>query len=160
MTRDRDFALRPLHGTSAEATAALIRLAFAHQEAATDPPPSALGETAAAVAAVVGAHGGFGAWRGATLAGCVLWQRQDDALYLSRLAVHPAARGLGIARALVAAVAGQAQALGVARVTLSTRLVLAGNRGLFAACGFRETQQHAHPGYTHPTFVDMEKQVA
>lgn len=160
MASERDVALRPLHGTEAEAVAALVRLAFAAQSVATDPPPSALRETAAAVAATLAEHGGFGAWRDGALAGCVLWQRQDDALYLGRLAVHPTARGLGLARALVAAVETQARAMGLARVILSTRLVLADNRRLFAACGFRETAQHAHPGYSHATFVDMEKHLA
>jgi hypothetical protein len=40
---------------------------------------------------------------------------------------------------------------------LSTRLALIDNRRLFASCGFREGEQHAHPGYAAPTFVDMEK---
>ena len=31
---------------------------------------------------------------------------------------------------------------------------------MFAACGFVETERHAHPGYAEPTFVDMEKRLA
>jgi hypothetical protein len=44
-------------------------------------------------------------------------------------------------------------------VFLSTRLVLADNRRLFAGCGFVEIAQHAHPGYDHPTFVEAEKRL-
>ncbi len=158
MDCERDFDLRPLHGTDAEAVAALVRLAFMQQSVPTDPPASALRESPAMVADILAQDGGFGAWRGGQLAGCVLWQRKEPgALYLGRLSVHPTARGLGIARALVAAVEQQARALGMTRVTLSTRLVLADNRRLFAACGFIETRIQAHPGYAHPTFVDMEK---
>jgi len=161
MTHHRDLDLRPLHGTDAAAAAALIRLAFAHQGVPTDPPASALRETPEAIAAILASDGGFGAWHGATLLGCVMWQRKEPgALYLGRLAVHPDSRGRGIARALVAAVEAEARARGMARVTLSTRLVLDDNRRLFAACGFVETRLQSHPGYAHPTFVDQEKRLA
>jgi hypothetical protein len=61
---------------------------------------------------------------------------------------------------MIAALEQEARARGLPRLLLSTRLVLADNRRLFARCGFVETAQHAHPGYAHPTFVDMEKALA
>jgi GNAT superfamily N-acetyltransferase len=69
-------------------------------------------------------------------------------------------RGLGIAKALVAAAEAAATRMRLPRVHLSTRLPLIDNRRLFAACGFVETTRHAHPGYAEPTFVDMEKRLA
>ena len=151
--------LRALEPGDAQAAAALIRAAFATQSVATDPPPSAVRETATTVAASLAAdgQGGFAAWHADAMAGCVLWQLQPHGLYLGRLAVHPNHRGRGVAQALVGAVEAQARLLGLPRVVLSTRLVLADNRRLFARCGFAETAQHAHPGYERPTFVDMEK---
>ena len=150
----------------AAATAALIRLAFAAQTVATDPPASARNETTASVSAslaskgsAVKERGGFAAWIGQTLAGCVLWQVQPRGLYLGRLSVHPNHRGKAIAPTLIDAVEAQARHLALPRLLLSTRLALADNRRLFARCGFIETEQHAHPGYTHPTFVDMERAV-
>ena len=85
---------------------------------------------------------------------------QEAGLYLSRLAVAPAWRGCGIAKALVAAAEVAALGLGLPRIHLSTRLVLLDNRRLFAGCGFVETTRHAHPGYAEPTFVKMEKWLA
>jgi predicted N-acetyltransferase YhbS len=162
MDEHREYVLRALRAEDAEAAAALIRTAFAAQGVATDPPASALRETGASVAASLAAQGqgGIGAWIGDTLAGCVIWQVQDRGLYLGRLSVHPAWRGRGIAPALIAGLEAVARARGLARLLLSTRLVLEGNRRLFARCGFVETAQHAHPGYAHPTFVDMEKALA
>jgi GNAT superfamily N-acetyltransferase len=72
--------------------------------------------------------------------------------------VRPDWRGRGIARALVSA--AEARRRGLPRMHLSTRLVLVDNRRLFASCGFREGERHAHPGYAAPTFVDMEKVIA
>jgi N-acetylglutamate synthase-like GNAT family acetyltransferase len=74
--------------------------------------------------------------------------------------VAPSWRGRGIAKALLAATETAAQAMGLPRVHLSTRLALLDNRRLFAACGFVETTREAHPGYPEPTFVNMEKRLA
>jgi predicted N-acetyltransferase YhbS len=153
------FSIRALARADAAAAAALIRAAFACQSAATDPPPSALRETARSVAAHLAEHGGAGAFAAPELVGVVLWARKDGGLYLGRLAVRPERRGQGIARALVAAGEDEARRLGLPRLLLSTRLSLAGNRRLFAACGFVETGVSTHAGYAAPTSVDMEKRL-
>jgi GNAT superfamily N-acetyltransferase len=160
MEEHREYVLRALRASDAEAAAALIRTAFAAQTVATDPPPSALRETGASVAASLAEGGGIGAWAQETLAGCVIWQVQERGLYLGRVSVHPDWRGRGIAPAMIAALEQEARSRGLPRLLLSTRLVLADNRRLFARCGFVEAAQHAHPGYAHPTFVDMEKRLA
>lgn len=152
------FHLRPLHPDDHERAAALIRTAFAALSAAADPPPSALRETASGVAAMGG--GAIAEATDGTLAGVVLWAERDGGLYVGRLAVAPCWRGRGIGRALIAAGEAEARARRLRRVQLGTRLVLAGNRRLFAACGFVETVLHTHPGYDHPTWVEMEKQLA
>ncbi|MEJ1976892.1 MAG: hypothetical protein WDN49_13075 [Acetobacteraceae bacterium] len=54
----------------------------------------------------------------------------------------------------------EARRRGLRRVHLSVRLSLSDNRRLFAACGYRETEQHSHPGYAEPTSVTMEKGLA
>ena len=143
-----------------DAVAALIRLAFAAQPVRTDPPPSALREDAASVAAHLVAGGGSVAEVDGQLVGSVMWEPKGGGLYLERLAVDPAWRGRGIARSLVAVVEEAARQTGAPRVHLGTRLVLTDNRRLFAACGFVEIARHAHPGYAAPTWVEMEKRLA
>ena len=143
----------------AAAVAALIRAAFAAQSVVTDPLPSALRITEADVAEHLRIGGGAVAEVAGGLAGSALWVEQDGGLYLGRLAVAPAWRGRGIAKALVASAEAAARAMGVPRIHLSTRLVLLDNRRLFAACGFVETTREAHPGYAEATFVNMEKRL-
>ena len=143
----------------AAAVAALIRAAFAAQSVVTDPLPSALRITEADVAEHLRIGGGAVAEVAGGLAGSALWAEQDGGLYLGRLAVAPAWRGRGIAKALVAAAEAAARAMGLPRIHLSTRLVLLDNRRLFAACGFVETTREAHPGYAEATFVNMEKRL-
>lgn len=155
-----EFLLRAMRPDDAAAVAALIRTAFAAQSVATDPPSSALKVTEADVTAHLQTGGGAVAEVAKQPVGSALWVEQDGGLYLGRLAVAPAWRGHGIAKALVAAAETAARAMGLPRVHLSTRLPLLDNRRLFAACGFVETTRTAHPGYTAPTSVQMEKRLA
>jgi predicted N-acetyltransferase YhbS len=156
----RGFVLRPLVPGDAPSAAALIRSAFAALPVVPDPPMSALRVTAADVAAHLRNGGGAVAEADGEAVGCALWRRQDGGLYLGRIAVAPPWRGRGIARTLIAAAETAARDMRLPRLHLSTRLVLTGNRRLFAACGFVETAAHAHPGYATATFVDMEKRLA
>jgi ribosomal protein S18 acetylase RimI-like enzyme len=151
--------IRAMTAADCGAVAALIRLAFATQQAAVDPPPSAMRETAATVAAHLAVGGGAVASAAERIVGSVMWEPKDGGLYLERLAVDPAWRGRGIARALVAAIEAAARLAGETRVHLGTRLVLSRNRLLFASCGFVEVALHAHHGYAAPTWVEMEKRL-
>jgi predicted N-acetyltransferase YhbS len=144
----------------AASVAALIRAAFAAQPVVTDPLPSALRVTEADVVANLLAGGGAVAMVTNVLAGSALWTEQNGGLYLGRLAVAPAWRRRGVARALVAAAEAVARSAGLPVMRLSTRLVLLDNRRLFATCGFVETAREAHPGYAEPTFVNMEKRLS
>ena len=156
MTLGRARRLRP---TDALEAAALIRCAFARQAVPTDPPSAALQETPASVAAAIASGGGAGVEAEGALVGVLLWAALEDHLYLRRLAVAPAHRRRGIARALVAAAELEAQARGLPCVRLGVRLALADNRRLFAACFYREVALTTHPGYRAPTSVTMEKRL-
>jgi predicted N-acetyltransferase YhbS len=154
-----DLVVRAMTPADCRVVAALIRTAFAAQSAPTEPPASALRETETTIGAHLAAGGGAVACAGGRIVGSVMWEPKDGGMYLQRLAVEPAWRGQGIARALVAATEAAARLAGVTRVHLGTRLVLAGNRRLFAFCGFVEIARHAHPGYAAPTWVEMEKRL-
>lgn len=151
--------LRAMSLADADAVAALIRAVFAAQPVATGPPPSALRVTASDVATHLQRGGGAVAEVDGVLVGSVLWEERDGGLYASRVAVAPGWRRRGIARALLGAAEAAAREMHLPCLRLATRLVLADNRRLFAACGFVETVQTAHAGYTEPTSVTMEKLV-
>lgn len=153
--------LQVLTADDAEPVAALIRSAFSDLPVQPDPPMSALRVTGANVVAHL-QRGGGGAVAeiDGRLAGCALWAEAGGGLYVGRVAVAPQQRRRGIARALMAAAEQMARAAELPRLHLATRLVLTDNRRLFAACGFVETGQTAHPGYAAPTSVTMEKRLS
>ena len=152
--------IRPAQAGDAAAFAALVRRCFAEHAGVVDPPPSALGETAASVAAQIASGGGAMAERAGMLAAGVLWAEREGGLYVGRLAVAPGCRRQGLAQALLAAAEEEAGRRGLPRIHLGTRLALAGNRALFEACGFRECGRFAHPGRAEPTWVALEKFLA
>ena len=167
------YVLRPILDADAKATAHLIRGAFGAITPALVPPPSALQETAESVAAQIAAGGGLvaeapsaptgaatGAATGATtgaIIGVILWGEREGGLYLGRLSVADPWRRAGVARALVMRGEAFARACGLPRVHVGVRLVLASNRRLFTSLGFCEKVLHSHGGFTHPTWVEMEK---
>lgn len=137
--------------------AELVRSAFAVLETELAPPPSALRITAADVAKHLEAGGGGAV---SEQSGCVLWAARDGGLYVSRLSVLPAARGQGIASALLARAEAAARSMALPFVHLEVRLALAGNRALFRRAGFVEGATHAHPGFEHPTYVSAAKRLS
>lgn len=152
---------RALIGADAGRVAELVRTAFASQTVVTDPLPSALLVTAADILAHLAGDGcGAVAESIAGIVGSALWSRKDGGLYVGRVAIDAAWRRRGIARRLLALAEDAARAANLPRVWLETRLVLTDNRRLFASSGFREISLHAHPGYSAPTFVRMEKMLA
>jgi len=150
-------ALRFAEPDDADALAELIRYCFARQTAVTDPLPSALKESGDNIRKHFAGGGGGAMYEGP--AACLLWSEQDGGLYIGRVAVHPAWRGQGFAKRMLAMAEEEARRRSLPRLHLSTRLVLLDNRRLFAACGFVETSQEAHPGYARPTFVNLEKRL-
>jgi predicted N-acetyltransferase YhbS len=151
------FRLRPITPADAPAVAALIRQAFASITPPLVPSPSASRETEASVADSIAKGGGAVAEVAGRIIGSALWDERDGGLYIGRVSVAPDFRRRGVARALVMAGEAEARRRGMPRVHLATRLALVSNRQLFASLGFRETALHAHDGYDHPTWVDMEK---
>lgn len=138
--------------------AEVIREAFASLSADVDPLPSALQETAPSVEAQLAQGGGAVAEVGRRVVGAVIWRQEEaGSLYVGRLAVPPAWRGRGIARALLAAAEEEARRRGLSGLHLGTRLALEDNLRLFQGQGFVETTMHAHEGFAAPTWVRMEK---
>jgi ribosomal protein S18 acetylase RimI-like enzyme len=158
--RARPHTLRIARPADAAVIADLIRRAFAAQPRPTNPPSSALKETAATITAHLARGGGAVLERDGRVAGAVLWEVEDGALYISRVSVDPDFRRQGLARALVDEAEREARRRGLSRMTLGVRLELEENRQLFRSCGFEDVEFRRHEGFTEPTWVLMERRLS
>lgn len=142
----------------AASIAATIAASFAQYRGKLVPESGAFRETAEGIAAEL-ARGASAivAERNGEMLGCVLLEEKGGDLYFGRLSVLPSARGQGLARLLVDAVEEEARRRGLAGARLSVRIVLTANQRLFASLGYRETSREAHPGFDHPTSINMRK---
>jgi ribosomal protein S18 acetylase RimI-like enzyme len=134
-------------------------MAFSTQPRPTNPPSSALRETAETIADHLARWGGAVLEIGGAIVGVVLWEEQDDALYIGRLSVDPGFRRRGIARALMDEAEREARRRGLSRMTLGVRLGLEENRRLFRSCGFEDVELRSHAGFSEPTWVLMERRL-
>ncbi len=158
--RARPHTIRIATAADATVIADLIRRAFAAQPRPTNPPSSALKETAATITAHLARGGGAVLERDGRAVGAVLWEVEAGALYISRVSVDPESRRQGIARALVDEAEREARRRGMSRMTLGVRLELEENRQLFRSCGFEDFEFRRHEGYTEPTWVLMERRLS
>jgi predicted N-acetyltransferase YhbS len=142
----------------APAIAATIAAAFEQYRGRLQPESGAFLETADAIAAEL-ARGATAivAERNDGMLGCVMIKEMEGDLYLGRLSVQPAARGTGLAARLVAAVENLARTHGLPGVRLGVRIALPDNQRLFTSLGYREISREAHPGFDHPTSINMRK---
>jgi ribosomal protein S18 acetylase RimI-like enzyme len=79
-------------------------------------------------------------------------------IYAHRLAVSPVHRRVGVGRALMSYVEGQAAAADCAYVRAGARLALPGNLAFFTRLGYANIIEESHPGYAAPTFAHMVKE--
>ena len=159
MTSAGAFTIRAALVDDSAAIAELVRLAFSWQPRPTNPPSSALKETAATITNHLGRGGGAVLESGGVIVGVVLWNEEDGAFYISRLSVHPELRRQGIARILMDEAERQARQQGFSRMTLGVRLELEENRRFFRSCGFVDVALRSHEGFSEPTWVLMERQL-
>ena len=148
--------------TLADATvlAATIAAAFAQYRGKLVPESSAFRETPEAITAQLNeGAGAFIVEHDGKVVGCVMTELMDGDLYFGRLAVVPDARGLGIAKRLIEAVEADARRRGLPGVRLGVRIALPANQKLFNSLGYREISREAHPGFDHPTSINMRKNV-
>lgn len=151
-------ALRPATSADAAAIAATIAAAFAQYRGRLVPESGAFGETADAIAVeLTKGASAIVAERNGEMLGCVITSLQEGDLYFGRLSVLPAARGLGLAKRLIAAVEDAARRRGLPGVRLGVRIALPDNQRLFQSLGYREISREAHPGFDHPTSINMRK---
>ncbi len=148
---------RVRHLTDASRADELLALAHgAFGELPIDPPSSVLKETAADFAARLKSETCFAIEDNGRLIGSVFCIRQEDALYIGRLAVAPDCRRRGIATALIDAAKAEARRIGAKRMTLKARISLASNVELFRRHGFVIVAEETHAGFPAPTSYAME----
>lgn len=80
----------------------------------------------------------------------------DDSLLIENLAVHPAAQGAGLGRALMDFAEQQARRLGLPRLALYTNEVMTENQAIYTHLGYRETARRSEDGYSR---VFMQKEL-
>ena len=146
-----EISFRALSPADANEAARVIRAAFAAQPRLTEPPSSALRETAGTVSAKIAAGGGVGAFAGGALVAAILWEIKAGALHVGRVSVAPAWRGRRLAGALIKECESEARRRGLARMTLRVRLELPENERLFERFGFERRALDAHDGFDKPT---------
>ena len=149
--------IRAARPDEAEAIVALIQRAFGEYRGKLRPESGALQETPDTIRAVMKTGTILLAERAGRILGCVSVRRKNDCAYAGRLAVEPMERGIGVGRALLAAAEATARQMGGDRLRVDVRLKLSDNRAFFRALGFKEGAERCHPGFSRPTYVEMEK---
>jgi GNAT superfamily N-acetyltransferase len=138
----------------------LILSAFAYMDGVIDPPSSAHRLTVEGLAHKAREEIGFVAMNGDTLVGCLFCRPEAECLYLGKLAVVPERHGGGIGRRMLAAAEDLAHDRNLPVLRLETRVELTDNHRTFARWGFVKTAENAHPGFSRPTSIEMQKRLA
>ena len=155
-TEENPLLIRPARADEAGAIVALLHRAFGQYRGKLQPESGALSENIDTISSVMSV-GTVLVAMGDGIAGCVAVQQKGDFAYAGRLAVDPGVRGMGVGRALMAAAEAMARQMGAGRLRVDVRLALPENRRFFRALGFAEGAHRCHPGFTRPTYVELEK---
>lgn len=153
------FTIREATTDEAATVLHIERAAFGQYGAKLDPPSGVFRETPEAVREKM-EHGIFLlAVADNQPVGTVFYQNFGTHVYLGRLGVLAEYQRQGIGTALIEEVERRTRKLGVDRVQLGVRVVLAHQRARYERLGYRFVSEHSHEGYSHPTWVTLEKQL-
>jgi predicted N-acetyltransferase YhbS len=150
--------LRDATPSDAEIIYQVTKAAFDEYRAFLDPPSGVSREALESVQDFLREGGAILALTGGAAVGVVRYERrEDDALYVGRLAVLPSHRKRGIGRALMAAAEDKARRMGLSRLTLGVRIQLPKSRTFYESLGCGVNARGSHPGYDRPTWLHMTK---
>jgi GNAT superfamily N-acetyltransferase len=155
-----DLRLRETTDADLPTLVALIHAAFEEYRGRLDPPSGAHRETLESVRDKLRTGRALLALVDGEPAGGVFYHRENDHVYLGRLAVLPQHRRRGVGRALVMYVEAWARSLDVPRTRLGVRVQLPANRAYFERLGYRVFRHEAHEGYSEPTYLLLEKDLS
>ena len=96
---------------------------------------------------------------GTPVTGLISLIPEAGSLLVENLAVHPAAQGTGLGRALMDFAEQQARKLRLPRLTLYTHEVMTENQAIYAHLGYQETARRTENGY-HRIFMHKELPLA
>jgi GNAT superfamily N-acetyltransferase len=137
----------------------LLRTSFAYMAARIDPPSSMNRLDLNGLKSKAETETCLIALKGREIVGCAFLDQRPDCLYVGKVAVADAARGLGLARRLID-VAEQIAALEqLPFLELQSRIELTENHQAFGRLGFVRSGEDRHEGYDRPTSIRMRKPV-
>ena len=139
---------------------AITQAAFDTLRGKIDPPSSAHRETVGTVSADLTTGSGAIAELAGIPVGAVRFRVEPDGLYVGRVAVDPAHRGRGVARALMAAAEREAAARGLPETQVHVRRTLTGNVAMFERLGYRVASEYVHPRDPSAAVLTLVKPVA
>jgi len=138
----------------------LINQSFAYMTPLIDPPSSAARLTKASLKQKASEELFYLANADGEMIGCAFFKALDDTLYVGKVALRPDYQGHGVGRAFFDVAEDLARQFGLSRLRLETRVELTGNHAAFARIGFNKVSEGTHAGYSKPTFIVMEKELA
>lgn len=149
--------VREAHCDEAGLLRDILMCAFSEYQGRLDPPSGVHSETVASVRDKMGEGGALVCEAGGAIVGCIFYAPKAGYLYVGRLGVLPEYRRHGIGDLLLQAAERRAVELGLFHVQLGVRIVLGKLRAYYETRGYVPIAFRSHPGYTKPTYVEMEK---
>ena len=154
-----EFRIRNAAAVDAESLLRVLLASFAEYAGRLDPPSGIHAETVESTRRRIEQGAAlFAEQEGACIGGAFLEPREGF-LYLGRLGVLPAHRQRGVGQSLLEAAESWARERDYRSIRLGVRVRLPHLHRYYESKGYRIIAFHSHPGYSDPTYVEMEKEL-
>lgn len=129
----------------AELVHGIAHEAYREYDGVMDPPMTGARETPTAVEAGMRRGGAVLAWDGDRPVGSARYRMANGVVWIKRVSVLPEWRGRGIATAMLAYIESLARNQGRTRSSLTVRMGLSDNLGLYVRLGYELVEIEPHP---------------